>query len=160
MRLMPNIVQANGGTVVPLENRADILIADHAKPKFAPPGSYSWKFIEDSVKNGFIQIKDRYLIGLDPDVPRPAGGGGGGLRTTRTPFTDADDAVVAKWVLSRSNRTGNKIFQDLEMVVSSLLRVESLHDADSCRTADTLGSHGGIVSSSTCNDSRWKRCSI
>lgn len=135
-----------------LEKHADILIADHAKPKFAPPGSYSWKFIEDSMKNGFIQVKDRYLIGLDPTLPRPVGGGGG-TKGTRTPFTPSEDAVLAKWVLSRSNRSGNKIFQDLESVVSRF-RTKAIPHAHNCSIPGTLGSHGGIVSSRLFNPSR------
>ncbi|KAI5467708.1 TRF2-interacting telomeric protein/Rap1 C terminal domain-containing protein [Mariannaea sp. PMI_226] len=108
-------IRANGGILVPLEKRADILIADHAKAKSAPSGSYSWRFIEDSIKNGYIQIKDRYLIGLDPTLPRPAGGGGA-TKGTRTAFTAAEDAALAKWVLAHPNRTGNKIFQEFEAI--------------------------------------------
>jgi hypothetical protein len=94
-----------------------MLIADCARPKVAPAGSYSWKFIEESVKNGIVQLKDRYLIGRDPDLPRPAASGGL-TKSTRTPFTTADDAAIAKWVLSHSvDRTGNKIFQEFEAIV-------------------------------------------
>lgn len=93
-----------------------MLIADHAR-KDAPAGSYSFSFIEDSVKNGIIQLKDRYRIGRDPDLPRPVGAGGV-TKSSRTPFTSAEDAALAKWVLSRpGNSTGNKIFQDYEQFV-------------------------------------------
>ncbi|KAH7013436.1 TRF2-interacting telomeric protein/Rap1 C terminal domain-containing protein [Ilyonectria destructans] len=110
------MVTNNGGTVVPLEKNADILIADHAR-KDVPAGSYSWKFITESVENGIIQIKDRYRIGRDPDLPRPAGGGVRGTKSTRTPFTIDDDAGLAKWVLAHTvDRTGNKIFQEFESI--------------------------------------------
>ncbi|RSL43588.1 hypothetical protein CEP54_015031 [Fusarium duplospermum] len=109
-------IKQNGGLVVPLEKQADMLIADH-KRLDAPPGSYSWKFIEDSVKNGIIQIKDKYRIGPDPDVPRPVGARHG-AKTTRTPFTKDDDANLAKWVLSRRSQQqqGNAIYQEYEAV--------------------------------------------
>lgn len=93
-----------------------MLIADHAR-KDAPAGSYSWKFIEDSVKYGIIQLKDRYRIGRDPELPRPVGAGGG-TKSTRTPFTSAEDAALAKWVLEQpGNSTGNRIFQEYERIV-------------------------------------------
>ncbi|KAM0426730.1 hypothetical protein ACHAPT_008046 [Fusarium lateritium] len=92
-----------------------MLIADHAR-KDVPPGSYSWKFIEDSVKNGIIQIKDKYRIGPDPDLPRPVGAKHG-AKSTRTPFTKVDDANLAKWVLSQTApQLGNAIYQDYEKI--------------------------------------------
>ncbi|KAK7421527.1 hypothetical protein QQZ08_009942 [Neonectria magnoliae] len=109
------MITKNGGTVVPLEKHADILIADHAR-KDAPAGSYSWKFISDSVENGFIQLKDRYRIGRDPELPRPVGGGRG-AKATRTPFTADEDAAAAKWALTHTvDRTGNKIWQEFEIM--------------------------------------------
>ncbi|RSM19987.1 hypothetical protein CDV31_001066 [Fusarium ambrosium] len=109
-------IKQNGGFVVPLEKQADMLIADH-KRLDAPPGSYSWKFIEDSVKHGIIQIKDKYRIGPDPDLPRPVGAKHG-AKTTRTPFTKDDDANLAKWVLSRRSQQqqGNAIYQEYEAI--------------------------------------------
>ncbi|KAH7161430.1 TRF2-interacting telomeric protein/Rap1 C terminal domain-containing protein [Dactylonectria macrodidyma] len=109
-----DMITNNGGTVVPLEKHADILIADHVR-KDAPSGSYSWKFVTESVENGIIQIKDRYLIGRDPTLPRPAGRASHGKKSTRTPFTSAEDAALAKWVLAHNvNQLGNKIFQEFE----------------------------------------------
>ncbi|KAL2692203.1 hypothetical protein Neosp_002609 [[Neocosmospora] mangrovei] len=109
-------IKENGGSVVPLEKHADMLIADH-KRLDTPPGAYSWKFIEDSVRNGIIQIKDKYRIGPDPDLPRPVGAKHG-AKTTRTPFTKDDDANLAKWVLSRRSQQqqGNAIYQEYEAI--------------------------------------------
>ncbi|KAJ4192601.1 hypothetical protein NW755_003748 [Fusarium falciforme] len=109
-------IKQNGGIVVPLEKHADMLIADH-KRLDAPPGSYSWKFIEDSVRNGIIQIKDKYRIGPDPDLPRPVGAKHG-AKTTRTPFTKDDDANLARWVLSQRSQQqqGNAIYQQYEAI--------------------------------------------
>ncbi|KFA53124.1 hypothetical protein S40293_03158 [Stachybotrys chartarum IBT 40293] len=103
----------NGGQVVQLEKYADILIADHAR-RDAPPNSYSWKLITDSMQHGMMQLKDRYRIGPDPDMPRPSGGGRP-TKPGRTPFLPHEDAALASWVLAHSNnRTGNKIFQEFE----------------------------------------------
>ncbi|CAH0056410.1 unnamed protein product [Clonostachys solani] len=101
------LIKSNGGSVVPLERQADMLIADDAR-KDSPPGSYSWKFIEDSVDKGMVQIKDKYLIGPDPDLPRPAASGSL-ARGKRVPFTPADDAVFVKWVLAQAHRFESKV---------------------------------------------------
>lgn len=112
-------VKLNGGVVVPLEKDAYMCIADHAR-KDAPAGSYSWKFINDSLEHGIMQIKDKYRIGPDPDLPRPVGVGGK-TKSGRTPFTSAEDAALARWVLSHKvDRTGNKIYQEFEQMVSLL----------------------------------------
>ena len=105
------------------EKDADMLIADHAR-KNIPAGSYSWKFITESVEHGIIQLKDRYQCGRDPDLPKPVGVGGA-TKGTRTPFNSTDDASLAKWVLSHSQqRSGNKIFQEYEKIVGSLPTLE------------------------------------
>ena len=112
-----DVEKNNGGVVAALEKNADMLIADHAR-KDAPPGSYSWKLITDSVDNGIIQLKDRYRIGRDPEIPRPAAGGGL-TKATRTAFTHAEDVALAKWALSHAvDRTGNKIYQKFAETVS------------------------------------------
>jgi hypothetical protein len=112
-----HLLKSNGGKVVPLEKDADLLIADHAR-KDAPPGSFSWKFIHDSVENGFAQVPDKYRIGPDPDAVRPVAGGGL-TRAGRVPYTHADDASLAKWILSKPGmpRSGNELYQLCEQVV-------------------------------------------
>ncbi|KAM0286771.1 hypothetical protein ACHAQH_000791 [Verticillium albo-atrum] len=111
--------QQNGGSVVPLEKNADMLIADHIR-KDAPPGSYSWKWIEDSVNKGILQSKNdaAYLIGRVPEESRPVASAVPG-RSTRTPFTATDDSDLIKWVLASSkNDKGNVVYQDLARVNS------------------------------------------
>ncbi|KAL7924209.1 TRF2-interacting telomeric protein/Rap1 C terminal domain-containing protein [Trichoderma austrokoningii] len=108
-----DMIQTNAGTVVMLEKDANMLIADHAR-KDAPLGSYSWKYIAESVKAGFVQIEDKYLIGLPASQSRPIRVGSR-AKKTRTPFTEADDAILARHVLqSKINTAGNSIYQDLE----------------------------------------------
>ncbi|OAA63831.1 Homeodomain-related protein [Cordyceps fumosorosea ARSEF 2679] len=107
-------IERNSGIVVPLEKDADYLIADHAR-KDAPSGAISWKFITESVENGVAQLLDRYRIGHAPAGPReiasnrPIKGG-------RAPFTAADDAALASFLLAQGNRnlTGNEIYKLFE----------------------------------------------
>lgn len=99
-----------------------MLIADDAR-KDVPPGSHSWKFIQDSAKNGIIQLKDRYEIGRSPRDPRPIASGGL-TRSGRVGFSAEDDAVLVRYVLSHThNRTGNIIYQEFEQQVGSLCNV-------------------------------------
>ncbi|RFU81688.1 transcription factor rap1 [Trichoderma arundinaceum] len=106
-------IQNNSGAVVLLEKDADMLIADHAR-KDAPPGSYSWKFITESVTAGIIQVEDRYLIGPPPSQARSIRTGPH-AKKSRTPFTELDDAIVSKRVLERGIDTaGNKMYMELE----------------------------------------------
>ncbi|KXX74747.1 Telomeric repeat-binding factor 2-interacting protein 1 [Madurella mycetomatis] len=103
----PNPLQENGGKIVVLEKFADVLIADHAK-KNAPPGSVSWKYIDDSVRQGAIANIDDYRIGSVNPTQKPAKGG-------KVPFTNQDDQILVGWVRQHAhNRNGNKIYQDLE----------------------------------------------
>jgi hypothetical protein len=103
-----------------------MLIADYVR-KDIPPGSYSWRFIEDSVNNGIIQLKDRYLIGRHHDEPRPVGSGQLS-RSTRTKFSAEDDAKIAKWALDHpTEQKGNRIWQEYERIVSydfQLIRIK------------------------------------
>lgn len=92
--------------MVPLENRADFLIADHAR-RDAPPGSYSWRLIDDAVKNGGMGNKEDYLIHRAVAASRPPGSSQPG-KGTRTPFTAADDELLWRWTLL-NERQGNSL---------------------------------------------------
>ena len=72
------------------------MIADHAR-KDSPPGSVSWKLIEDSVKKGTLLDKHEYVIGSLGGQSRPAGSSRRG-KGTRTPFSQQDDQILLKWV--------------------------------------------------------------
>ncbi|EHK24955.1 uncharacterized protein TRIVIDRAFT_208667 [Trichoderma virens Gv29-8] len=106
-------IQSNSGVIVALEKDADMLIADHAR-KDAPLGSFSWKFITESVNAGIIQVEDKYLIGPPPNQRRSVLTGAH-AKKTRTPFSEQDDAIVAKWILKHGiNTAGNKMYMELE----------------------------------------------
>jgi hypothetical protein len=96
------------------------MIADHAR-KDAPPGTTSWKFIEDSVKNGELEDPEKYPAGPAIGFIRPIGAAQA-PRKGRVPFTPADDLILAEWVLQKEvegmSARGNIMYQDLEKLVS------------------------------------------
>ncbi|KAH6647838.1 Rap1 Myb domain-containing protein [Truncatella angustata] len=98
-------IENNGGTITKLDKQADYLIADHAKND-VPAGSYSWKWIEDSVKGGKIMDKEDYLIGAPRHESRPAGSVQ--HKSTRNSFTKQDDELLAKFV-TRYEREGTAV---------------------------------------------------
>ncbi|KAH8776667.1 hypothetical protein F5883DRAFT_614321 [Diaporthe sp. PMI_573] len=112
-----NIVKGNGGEVVVLESQADMLIADHVKRNGAlpPPGSYSWKWIEYSVRNGFLQTQDDYRI---EGAPARAAGASAPTKGQRAKFTKEDDDLLADFVWEKERQgskiKGNVIFQELD----------------------------------------------
>ncbi|KAL1838906.1 hypothetical protein VTJ49DRAFT_2070 [Mycothermus thermophilus] len=109
-------IKDNGGKVVPLETKADVLLADHAKKKDAPFHSVSWRYITDSVKNGELANIDDYRIHHPTSniskSAQPA-------RSTRTPFTEEDNRLLVTWVLKHHDKTaGNSIYVKLAELYS------------------------------------------
>ncbi|KZL84980.1 transcription factor [Colletotrichum incanum] len=115
-----DLITQNGGKIVKLDKQADMVIADHVRPD-CPSRSLHWKFIKDSVDNGAMQEMDKYMINQSPMASRPSGSSrppalSAPLKGTRTPFNKADDAILAKWVLSHppNKRSGNEVYKLLE----------------------------------------------
>ncbi|KAI9736531.1 MAG: hypothetical protein M1818_006042 [Claussenomyces sp. TS43310] len=112
------LIKANGGQVVTREKDADIMIADHAR-KDAPPGSYSWRFIEQSVKKGSLESLNDHAAGRPAGTPRPIGSVVP-ARGSRTPFTAEDDRILMDWVIKAERRgssvKGNQVYQVLEKI--------------------------------------------
>ncbi|KAF3068295.1 hypothetical protein GL218_08326 [Daldinia childiae] len=117
------MIQNNGGQVVPLEKNADYLIADHAKKNACPPGSYSFKWIDESCRAGVLKEPENYLCmpskQSEPTKqggPRPSGSAAP-LKTTRTKFTAEDDLILRRWVASNERKgelvLGNAIYKQL-----------------------------------------------
>ncbi|QSZ36126.1 hypothetical protein DSL72_007251 [Monilinia vaccinii-corymbosi] len=103
------IIKSNGGRVEKFEKNAAILIADGAR-RDTPPGSVSWKFIEESAKAGRLVDIEEYRC-------RAPVGANGGVKNTRTPFTAADERLLTRWVLEAGRRgrptKGNQIYMEL-----------------------------------------------
>lgn len=96
-----------------------MMIADNVKVAgISPPiGSYMWRWINDSVENGFLQDKDDYLIGRREENTR-ASAHSRPTKVGRTPFTPKDDVILTKCVIAAermgSGLSGNAIYQALE----------------------------------------------
>ena len=99
-----------------LDTQADIVIADHAL-KDCPAGSVSWKFIEDSVRDGELKDYAKYPAGPSARTSRPAGSAQP-TKKGRTPFTNEDDRILVEWVLEAEGRgaatRGNELYIGLE----------------------------------------------
>lgn len=109
-----------------LEKDADMLITDHIKKGgvHPPPGAYSWKWVEFSVRNNALQDKEDYLIRAPGPSSRPVGSAEP-RKLGRTKFTPNDDLHLVKWVQAQAaaNRptSGNVIFQEFARKVSICL---------------------------------------
>ncbi|ROV95981.1 hypothetical protein VMCG_08008 [Cytospora schulzeri] len=119
-----DLVKGNGGEIVLHEKMADMLIADNVKRGGAPPppGAYTWKWIEFSVRNHALQPKEDYLI--TTAAPR-AIGSSAPAKGIRTPFTNHDDLVLTKFVLAKEavgeGIMGNEIYREFERKVRQKL---------------------------------------
>ncbi|KEQ61348.1 uncharacterized protein M437DRAFT_52189 [Aureobasidium melanogenum CBS 110374] len=113
-----SLVEINGGRIVKLEAQADYLIADHLRHD-APAGSLSYKFIEETVKQGQIPEDDSpFLAGRRKSaMPVTTAVASSSKKSTRTPFTDDDDKMLYKWVHraheQRLATQGNTLYQVL-----------------------------------------------
>ncbi|XXG96168.1 hypothetical protein Hte_002447 [Hypoxylon texense] len=106
-------IKNNGGKTVENEKTADYMIADPLH-RDVPPGSYSYKLIDESIKKGAFQDPEEYLC--QTRHPRLAGLAGP-QKGTRTPFTEDDDLILRRWVATNQRQggslSGNLIYQKL-----------------------------------------------
>lgn len=115
-------IESNGGKVVPLEAQARYIIADHAR-KDSPNGSLSWKWIEDSVKEGRLLETASYTLHTASGANRPAGTTTIAPRKTRNEYTAQEDLELRKYVqyctqgyVDGRGQSGNTIYRDYESV--------------------------------------------
>jgi TRF2-interacting telomeric protein/Rap1 - C terminal domain/Rap1 Myb domain/BRCT domain, a BRCA1 C-terminus domain len=110
-------VKSNGGEVVILEKQADVCLYDHAR-KNPPPGVYSYRFVEYSIRNGQLEDPEAHRIGgLDTRAARPVGSWTLASKGSRKPFTEADDQMLWNWVKpleGTRGAAGNVLYQQLE----------------------------------------------
>lgn len=118
-------IKVNGGLVVPLEKNADIMIADHLRSE-APPGSYSYTWIEESIKQGELQDKEAHRAGPSAGYSRPPGSSMPAKTGGRNAYTVEDDRVLYEWVRGYVDKggaeRGNEIYRQLEQVVRATNR--------------------------------------
>lgn len=139
------LIQSNGGTVVKLEKQATYLIADHTRRRFSPPGSTSFKFVEDSVEQGALLDSANYPAGPAQDTPREAGSMSRPPRGGRAKYTFEEDQLVYNWVRDHEatggRSSGNKLYQELEKKVCSM-RAVVLFRAHFCSIRSIHGNRG------------------
>ena len=143
---------------MPLEKQADIVIADHARAKYAPEGSASWKFITESVETGELKDLDEYII-ADTSAsktamksPGNAVGNSAPMKMTRMPYTQEDDKFLRKWVANAlkagGSARGNVIYQELEKAVRIRInRIRITRWLTSVRTTGIPPTRGAIAGS-------------
>ncbi|KAK4190893.1 hypothetical protein QBC35DRAFT_402579 [Podospora australis] len=104
-------IDDHGGKIVLLEKHADVLIADHAFPNRAPPGSVSWTFINECVeKEELVNIEKHRIHKVAEKAP---------VKGVRTAFTAQDDATLVGWVQRKEREgasiSGNVIYRELSI---------------------------------------------
>ncbi|KAH0556798.1 hypothetical protein GP486_005417 [Trichoglossum hirsutum] len=114
-----DLVKTNGGEVVPLEQHADIKIVDPLFKKNIPPDSYSYTFIEKSVRDGELQDLEEHKAGPEAITSRPVSSQRP-TKGTRLPYSAEDDRCLYDWVTSHERSggkiQGNLIYQQLEQI--------------------------------------------
>ncbi|KAI0451292.1 TRF2-interacting telomeric protein/Rap1 C terminal domain-containing protein [Xylaria acuta] len=97
-------IQENGGTVVPREGNADMLICNPASDPVS--GSYSYELITDAIKEGSLDLKENYAC--SPSASRRP-------KVTRNKFTEDEDQELMRFVIEMErlgeNISGNNIYK-------------------------------------------------
>ncbi|KAI8931749.1 hypothetical protein NX059_011390 [Plenodomus lindquistii] len=116
-RLLDDI-KANGGEIVMLEKKADYVIADHLLPKFCPPGSISYEFVDKSISDGHLRDPEDHVAGPPVGEAREPGAINRPTKFGRTAYTAEEDRILYKWVrdceASGGLSSGNEIYKRLE----------------------------------------------
>ncbi|RMZ68735.1 transcription factor [Pyrenophora seminiperda CCB06] len=112
-----NDIKSNGGEIVILEKNADYLIADRFR-RDCPPGSISYEFIEQSIKQGALADPDDHPAGRPVGEAREAGAIHQPARTRRAAYTAEEDRILYNWVRDKQSKgtyeSGNEIYKELE----------------------------------------------
>ncbi|KAF2837662.1 hypothetical protein M501DRAFT_1018038 [Patellaria atrata CBS 101060] len=109
-------VKSNGGIVVLLEKQAEYCIFDHIR-KDNPAGAISYRFIEESLRDGKLADPNAHAAGPLKGTVREVGF----IRpskSVRAAYTAEDDRILYKWVkdyeLRGGRALGNEIYKQLE----------------------------------------------
>lgn len=107
-----------GAAIVPLESQADLCIVDDAR-KNGPAGEryYSYKFVEESLKNNVLQDPEIYAVAMKSAVDRKVGSSAVAPKGSRTAFSRQDDQILYNWLepfrQSGGKWKGNEIYKQL-----------------------------------------------
>ncbi|KAL6709881.1 hypothetical protein ACN47E_000666 [Coniothyrium glycines] len=110
-------IKANGGEVVPLEKKADYLIADHLR-RDCPPGSLSYEFVDQSLRDGALRDPAEHRAGPPLGEAREPGSISRPAKVGRRPYTADEDRILYKWVRDAEglggSASGNEMYKQLE----------------------------------------------
>ncbi|EAW06482.1 putative transcription factor Rap1 [Aspergillus clavatus NRRL 1] len=109
------LIERNGGVIKLQEKDADVKIVDDTR-KNLPSDTYSFKFVEDSIRNGRLADLEAYRAG--PSAPRPVGATHIPNRAHKVPYTISDDQMLFDWLqpLEKNPRaavSGNVIYKEI-----------------------------------------------
>lgn len=113
--------------------------------------SYSFKYIEQSIRNGELEALEGYAVGPPEGTVRNVGSIIQPARSGRTKFTKEDDQELWGWVASADQNggatSGNELYKQLETKVSDhrVFLAGSKPMSIERRTPDIPGNHGEIV---------------
>lgn len=114
--------------------------------------SYSYRYVEFSVRNGILEDLDEHAVGPSIGTARIAGSTLQPPRSVRTKFTAEDDRALINWVhqIERDGgaTSGNEIYKQLEAKVRMELLVIMFGGRliySYCRILGIHGSHGEIA---------------
>ncbi|KAH0843900.1 hypothetical protein AYO21_10405 [Fonsecaea monophora] len=109
--------QLNGAVVVSRDTEADVRLVDHLRKNNAP-GTYSYRYVELSLRNGQLENLADHAVGAPSRVSRPVGSTITAPKSGRTPFTAEDDQFLWDWMKPFIDRggawKGNEIYKQME----------------------------------------------
>lgn len=112
-------VREHGGQITPREQAATHCLVDpDKKSSHASPCVYDYKFVLESVEAQTLQDDAQYEVNGASSANRPVGDSLSTRKTTKTPFTAADDQILYDWITPFRERggkyQGNAIYQQLQ----------------------------------------------
>ncbi|KAL9578537.1 MAG: hypothetical protein Q9203_007060, partial [Teloschistes exilis] len=117
---MPQIVYTDVADAAGVQGQlfgANVKIVDHAR-KEKLPDTYSYRYIELSIRNGILEDLEQHAVGPPPGTVRTSGSTVHPPKSGRTKFTEEDDDFVKRWVVEARRQggqiSGNEIYKQLE----------------------------------------------
>ncbi|KAJ5550073.1 hypothetical protein N7461_004771 [Penicillium sp. DV-2018c] len=112
---LKELIKQYGGSVVLTEREADVKLVD-PKRKDLPRDTFSYQYVDDSIRNGRLEDIEKY--GAGPSGPRPMGATNIAPKSTRSFFTLEEDQILHDWVAHIKKEPGapvqgNAIYQEL-----------------------------------------------
>ncbi|OAP65193.1 hypothetical protein AYL99_01165 [Fonsecaea erecta] len=109
--------RCNGAVIVDRDTDADVRLVDHLRKNNAP-GTYSYRYVELSLRKGQLENLADHAVGAPSRVSRPVGSTVTAPRAARIPFTPEDDQFLWDWMKPFVDRggawKGNEIYKQIE----------------------------------------------